>query len=450
MVSQIPSLLICVAAGVMITRVTDEHAASPKSLGDEITSQLTRSPRALYLAAGFLCGFALVPGFPWFVFLLLAAGLVMLGRRLSAKGAARSSDSSEAAPDALSGLQREGAKARRGVATAIQDKGGAFTAPLAVTLAVGLGRQFRADVLNEAFERERLLLQEQLGLPFPGIRLWTRLTHAELEYEVLLHDVPCGRGLLVADKLMVDGVTATTAACAAGGPAGGLATTSWAAPGSVTDARLLQHEEVVARHAVRALNEQAHQFLGIQEVQWVLERVGAEYPGLVAEMQKVVTLQRVAEVLRRLLEEQLPIRNMRTICESLIVWGPKEKDALMLTEYVRGDLGRFLSHRATQGTGALSAVLLEPAVEKLIRESIKPTPAGNYLALDPGHVGTISRRVRDLVGLEPRPGVAVITSMDIRRYVRRIVEADSRWLSVYSYQELGAQVRVEPLGRVAL
>jgi type III secretion protein V len=185
-------------------------------------------------------------------------------------------------------------------------------------------------------------------------------------------------------------------------------------------------------------------------VQWVLERVGADDPGLVAEMQKVVTVQRIAEVLRRLLEEQLPIRNMRAICESLINWGPKEKDALMLTEYVRGDLGRWLSHRATQGSGSLSAVLLEPAVEKMIRDAIKPTPAGNYLALAPDAVGAIARRVKELAGITPRAGIAVVTSMDIRRYVRRIVESESKWLAVYSYQELGAQVRVEPLGRVAL
>ena len=155
-------------------------------------------------------------------------------------------------------------------------------------------------------------------------------------------------------------------------------------------------------------------------------------------------------MLRRLLEEQLPIRNMRAICESLIVWGPKEKDPLMLTEYVRGDLGRYLSHRATQGTGALSAVLLEPAVEKMIRESIKPTPTGNYLALAPDHISTIARRVKELAGSEPREGIAVVTAMDIRRYVRRIVESELQWISVYSFQELGPQVRVEPVGRVSL
>jgi type III secretion protein V len=448
MVSQIPSLLICVSAGLMITRVADEDSPQ-RSLGDEITMQLTRNPRALFLSAAFLCGFALVPGFPWYVFLALAGGLVALGLQLSKRPVAPAHGESN---DPLKGLQREGAKMRKGDLSAIQEKPGAFTAPLAVTMTVPLGKRLRADTLNTAFEAERALLQEQLGLPFPGIRLWTRAAHADDEYEVILHDVPYGKGTLMPGRKMADGVPQEAlAGFSEAGAAGGDPASWWAEPGAtVSEGRLLDHEHVIARHAVRTLREQAHQFLGIQEVQWVLERVSADYPGLVAEMQKVVTLQRIAEVLRRLLEEQVPIRNMRAICESLVSWGPKEKDGLMLTEYVRADLGRFLSHRATDGTGVLSAVLLEPAVEKLVRESVKPTPSGNYLAMAPEYVAAISRQVRDLAGGRPRPAVAVVTPMDIRRYVRRIVESDNRWLCVYSFQELGAHVRVEPLGRVSL
>jgi type III secretion protein V len=122
----------------------------------------------------------------------------------------------------------------------------------------------------------------------------------------------------------------------------------------------------------------------------------------------------------------------------------------MLTEYVRGDLGRYLTHRATGGTGALAAVLLDPMVEKMIREAIKPTPAGNYLALPPDTMAAIANNIKDLAGDQPQPGLAVVTSMDIRRYVRRIVEVDMKWLSVYSFQELGPQVKLEPIGRVSL
>ncbi len=426
MVSQIPSLLICVAAGLVITRVADEDATK-RSLGEEMTAQLTRHPRALYLAAAFLCGFAAVPGFPSLVFLALAACLVALAEYLRRKG---QSDEEEADP--MRAFRREGARAQHGPAQAIEAHAAAFTAPLAVKLSPALAGRLRPEVLGAAFNRERTALQEVLGLPFPGIRLWRTDQLEGDEYEVLLHDVPYLRAT----------------SDASGAPDAADERMAGAAGRDGAEGVPSEEEERIARQAVRALREQAHQFLGIQEVHWVLERLGTEYPTLIAELQKVVTFQRVAEVLRRLLEEQVPIRNMRAICESLIVWGPREKDSIMLTEYVRGDLGRFLSHRATRGTGAVSAVLLEPGAEKLIRDSIKATPSGNYLALDPEHMSAICQRVKALVDARPFGEVAVVTSMDIRRYVRRIIESECKGLDVYSYQELGNQVRVSPLGRV--
>jgi type III secretion protein V len=444
MVSQVPALLICVSAGLMITRVADDHAPKPRSLGEEIGDQLARSPQALYLAAALLCGFALVPGFPWFVFLLMAGALAALGRRISTRGA-----TGQDADKPGMFLQREGAK---GDAPGIEAKPSAFASPLAVALSPGLARSLSLDALNLAFEVERLKLQQQLGLPFPGIRFWTQSSVPDDQYDVLLHDVPAGRGsLLPGHALVVDPCTQDQARCRSLTEPGSEAV-SWWIPAEARKemvSEVLAHEQVVARHAVRMLHEQAHQFLGIQEVQWVLERVAADYPGLVAEAQKVLPLQRIAEVLRRLLEESVPIRNMRSICESLVVWGPKEKDVLLLTEYVRGDLGRYLSHRAMGGGTSISAVLLDADVEKMIREAIKPTPAGNYLALAPEVMTAIAGSIGALAG-PPRPGLAVVTSMDIRRYVRRMIEPQFKWLSVYSFQELGPQVRLEPVGRVSL
>ncbi|MET0349097.1 MAG: FHIPEP family type III secretion protein, partial [Rhizobacter sp.] len=447
MVSQIPSLLICVAAGVIITRVADD-AKKPKALGAEIAGQMMSNPPALYLSAALLVGFAAVPGFPWYVFLTLAAILVVVGRKL--QGGKR------ADPDAspFKGLQREGAK---GEAGGIEEAPAAFSCPLAVTLSTSLAGTLDGAALGAAFEKERNSLQERLGLPFPGIRLWRQSVLPENGYEVLVHDVPASSGTLQPGAhLVVAPSPELIGRCEIAGPAGGESESFWigdaeAGPlAKAGEAGVLTHEQAIARHAVAVLHDQAHLFLGIQEVQWVLERVGVEYPGLVAEAQKVLPLQRISEVLRRLLEEQLPIRNMRAICESLIVWGPKEKDILMLTEYVRGDLGRYLTHRATGGTGALSAVLLDPMVEKMIREAIKPTPAGNYLALPPDTMAAIAGNIGRMVGSEPQPGLAVVTSMDIRRYVRRIVEPEMKWLAVYSFQELGPQVRMEPVGRVSL
>ena len=428
MVSQIPSLLISVAAGVLITRVNDEHAKRPKSLGDEISSQLSASPRALYTAAALLLGFAAVPGFPWLVFLVLSAGLAAGAFALSKKGSAAAGGIEH------KGLQREGGK---GDNRGIEEQAAAFSCPLAITLSKPLGKALRTDALNAAFERERVGLQDELGLPFPGIRLWTREALGEHDYQVLVHDVPTASGgvaqLMAASKAKPNETTKTAVA---------------QTPTHAEQA--LSPEEHIARHAVAVLRDNAHQFVGIQEVQWVMERVAKDYPGLVTEVQKVLPLQRISDVLKRLLEEHISIRNMRTIFESLIVWGPKEKDVVMLTEYVRSELGRYLTHRATGGAASLSVVLLDAQVEKLIRESIKPTPAGNFLALAPDHMSQIAQRIVDIAGEAPQACFAIVTPMDIRRYVRRIIEVRLKWLNVYSFQELNGQVTLEPVGRVTL
>jgi len=225
----------------------------------------------------------------------------------------------------------------------------------------------------------------------------------------------------------------------------------WLPPQAVppeSRAACLDLEQVVARQVFAVLRQNAHLFIGIQEVQWVLEKATEEYPGLVAEVQKILPLQRIAEVMRRLLEEQVPIRNLRSIFESMIVWGPKEKDVLLLTEYVRCDLGRYLAFDACAGRPFLSAILLDPAVEQSIRQCIKPTPAGNYLAMPPESAAAITDKVMAIAGDRSTPGVALVTSMDIRRYVRKMTEGRMEWLNVYSYQELGNLVELRPLGRV--
>jgi type III secretion protein V len=210
----------------------------------------------------------------------------------------------------------------------------------------------------------------------------------------------------------------------------------------------ISREALIAGHAVARLSADARLFVGLQETQWLLERAAIDYPGLVAEVQKALPAQRIAEVLRRMLEEHVPIRNMRAILESLVVWGPKEKDLLMVTEYVRGDLGRFIAHRATGGTGELPAIMLDPEVEQTIRQAIKPTPAGNFLALEPALIDTLHANLESICGPEPVAHMSIVAAMDIRRYTRRMIEQRFPWLHVYSFQELGSDVHLTPAGRL--
>ncbi len=450
MVSQIPSLFICVAAGVLITRVADEHQKKPRSLGQEIVAQMTANVRAMYLAAGLVVAFAAVPGFPAVQFLMLGAGLAAAGRYLSRQ---RRSGEAQSLSAPIAALQREGAK---GDAPSIMQEAPHFSRPLAVRMSPALAALLMPHQLDQAMERERVQLQSMLGVPFPGVCMWVDAALEALRFEVLINDVPVrhvelpGRLLLVPQGL---GSEAWATKAQAHGPVLEQAESRWMPAADIPEAergKCLDIEQVMARQVMLLLRRNAHQFMGVQEIQWIVDKATADYPGLVAEVQKILPVQRIAEVMRRLLEEQVPIRNVRSIFESLITWGPKEKDMLLLTEYVRGDLGRYLAFEAGAGKPYVSAILLDAAVEQAIRQCIKPTPTGNYLAMAPESAAAITEKVMQIAGAAPEAGVAVVTSMDIRRYVKKIIETRLESLRVYSYQELGHQVELRPLGRVVM
>lgn len=448
MVSQIPALFICMAAGIITTRVADEQKKTPTSLGQDMGDQLTRNPRAMYLAAGLTLGFAAVPGFPAVPFALLAALLAGGGHTL-AKRRATGGGSSLSKP--LPALLREGSK---GDAPSILHKPPEAAKPLSIRLSSELGALVHADRLNGALDKERQVLQAKLGLPFPGAAMWVTRDLQGLRYEVLINDVPAAEPVIPGRLLMLtDPASPLAAGAQRHGPALGSTESLWVPPEAVPELKregvCLDVEQVIAREVFSVLQRHAHLFMGVQEVQWVIERTTVDYPGLVAEVQKIMPLQRMAEVLRRLLEEQVPIRNIRSIFESLITWGPKEKDLLLLTEYVRSDLGRFLAYEASGGQRHLSAILLDPAIEQAIRGCIKPTPAGNYLAMSPEDARDLTGRIAKVAGEKNQAGVALVTSMDIRRYVKKMIEGRLEWLRVYSFQELGSQIELRPIGRVS-
>ncbi|MGU7816493.1 type III secretion system export apparatus subunit SctV [Burkholderia sp. AW49-1] len=443
MVSQIPSLLLSVAAGVMTTRVSDEREAKAVSLGSQIGRQLGGNARALTVSGAMILGFAAVPGFPSLMFICLAILLFLVSRHLAKRDGSAQSRIGDT-------TQRAGPSVE---IRAIMPRAPQFTCPAGVRVSGDLALRLSPDALSAAFDAQRAALEEELGLPFPGITLWISDALPASTCELMLFDVPHWKIELPPNKVMMAPRDSTDHDLAdaeirppihPGGP-----DTCWLPEARVpTGTTVWRGEHVLAHACAVLLRRHAALFVGIQETQRILEQAGAEYPGLVAEVHKGLPVQRIADVLRRLLEEQISIRNMRNILESLVVWGPREKDVLMLTEYVRGDLAHFLAHRATQGARHLSAVLLDPDLEQHIRHAIKQTPTGNFLALSPVEIHLLTDRIQSLAGEAADERVAVVTSMDIRRYVRRMIEERLNWLPVYSYQELNKHVELRSLGHV--
>ena len=200
------------------------------------------------------------------------------------------------------------------------------------------------------------------------------------------------------------------------------------------------------------MKKYAADFVGIQETRFLLGNMEGRFPDLVKEVQRIMPLQKITEILQRLVSEEVSIRNLRLVLEALIEWGQKEKDSVLLAEYVRTALRRYISYKDSSGQNILPAYLFAQSVEDSIRGAIRQTSAGSYLALDPAVsrklIETIKKTVGDIAAQAQRP--VLVTSMDIRRYVRKLIELDLYELPILSYQELTQEITIQPLGRIEL
>jgi type III secretion protein V len=191
-------------------------------------------------------------------------------------------------------------------------------------------------------------------------------------------------------------------------------------------------------------------FLGIQEVNQLLTRMAQQYPDLVKESLRILPLQRIADVLRRLIEEDIAVRNLRDILESLVEWGSREKDIVMLAEYVRHGLKRYLTDKYAGPTRTMRALLLHPEVEEHFRRALQASSLGTILALDPETAQRFVQSLRTTIAEAASPRLVLLTAMDIRRYVRKLIEVEFSLLPVVAYGELESDVRVEPVGNIFL
>ncbi len=389
LVSQIPAILISTAAGLVVTRVASEDPDS--SLGADIGAQIFGQPKAIAVAAVFLIGLSLVPGLPTVPFLAIG---VLAG--VLARGLYRAKR-----PSAVAGAT-EGDRERQKREAPM---------PVVVPVEVSVADDLVEDeALDAALARVRAELFAELGVPIAPIRMTVRGTGlAAGRYIIRLQEVPMGEGSTSGD-------------------------------GSA---------DASAAHVGAVLRRHAHEMPGIDEVQSLLDALERAYPTVVrSAVPKPVGLQLLTDVLRRLVEEGVSIRNLREILQTLVVVAPGERDPVMLTEHVRAGLRRQLTYRHTRGAASLGAYVLTPEIESAVRESIQRTATGNYLAIDPEISKDIVAAVKR--GVSGTTSPVLVTQADVRRYVRRLLELDLPDLAVLSFQELSPEVTVQPVARIGV
>jgi type III secretion protein V len=463
MVSQVPALLIAITAGIIVTRVSSEESAD---LGSDIGAQVVAQPKAMLIGGVLLVLFGLIPGFPMVTFFTLAA-VVTAGGYFIGLRQRNAQTSNQDLPTVLA--QGAGAPAARSKPKAGGKPRGklgekeefAMTVPLLIDVDAALQAELEAIALNDELVRVRRALYLDLGVPFPGIHLRFNEGVGAGEYLIQLQEVPVARGLLRPGYLLVQENASQLELLGIpyeeGAPLLPGLPILWVAKEHqerIEKMRLaaLTPDQVVTWHLSHVLREYAEDFIGIQETRYLLEQMEGSYGELVKEAQRIIPLQRMTEILQRLVGEDISIRNMRAILEAMVEWGQKEKDVVQLTEYIRSSLKRYICYKYANGNNILPAYLLDQQVEEQIRGGVRQTSAGSYLALDPTITQSFLEQVRHTVGdltqMQNKP--VLIVSMDIRRYVRKLIEGDYHALPVLSYQELTQQINIQPLGRVGL
>lgn len=398
LVAQIPALLSALAAGLLVTRATDEE--NDANLGQAIHRQLTANPRVL-LFVGAICFLAaLVPGFPVLVFLLLGFGALISGATLHPR--LRPHVLRYAGP-----MRKAIARGREAPAPATLTAEPAAPKPVVPLLLQLSGPQppaAEAQAMSDALAAMLERLQYRSGVPLPRLAIHFLAPDERAAWRLLAYELPVAHG-----------------------------------ERGDTEALVAAIEAVIRRHLPR--------FLGVQEAVTLLNRVGEDYPEVVKEAVRAVPAARIAEVLRRLAEEEVPLRNMRDVLEALTEAATQERETPRIADMTRISLKRYLLDQAAPD-GVVRALVVTPELEKMILNATRMVDGVERLAIQPevarSLVETIASTARD-TGAN-----ALVTSFEVRRAIRKLIEPDLFDLPVLAFNELSPTSALDVVGQLDL
>ncbi|MDA8160010.1 MAG: flagellar biosynthesis protein FlhA [Desulfobacteraceae bacterium] len=446
LVSQIPSLIISTAAGIIVSR-----AASDMSMGAELARQFGMQPQALGAAAGIIGLFGLVPGLPHAPFLLLsilmgAVSYLTFQHKAQATAQAAKEEKKAAAPpagapetvDALLSLDTLQLEVGYGLIPLVDE---AQKGDLLERIR-GIRRQFALD----------------LGLVVPSLHVRDNLQLKPDEYLLLLKGVELARGEVMmgyllamnsgAAKREIEGLPTRE-------PAFGLPAL-WINEAKKDEAQLAGYtvvdpSTVIATHLTEVLRTHADELLGRQDTQKLLDNLAKTYPKVVEELvPTALPLGSLQKVLQNLLRERVSIRDLLTICETLADYAPLTKDTSILTEYVRQKLARAIVASLTDEEGRLSVLTLSQQVEDFIRESIQKSDQGVYLNLEPNLAQRVIEAAQALAEKVTGEGYQpiILCTPIVRRHLRHLLERFLPQAIVLSNNELPHQIQIRALGTV--
>lgn len=446
LVTQIPALIISTAAGIIVTRT-----GSDDDMGTEVVTQLFLNPRAMYIGGGVIAFLGMVPGLPGVPFFTLAGGFAAVGwvverfQKEEAFEAKRKSDEQAAKPE------------KEKVETLL---------PLdLVELEVGYGliniveSQQSGDLLERIVSiRKQFALD--MGIIVPSIHIRDNLQLEPGEYRVLIKGNRVGGGTLRPDYLMAmdpGNTTARVDGIPTREPAFGL-DALWIGKSSREEAELAGYTvvdlpTVMATHLTEIVRTHAHELLGRQEVAGLVENLKKSYPKVVEDLiPDPLSIGVVVKVLQNLLREQVSIRDLLTIFETLADEAGRTKDADLLTESVRKAMARGISARYKDDRSKINVMNLDSRLEELVSNSLLQTDQGVQLVMDPRAASDMIEGIASTI--ERHPEIAgqpiLLVSPTTRRHISKLTNRFIPQLVVLSHNEISTDVNIRSVATVEI
>jgi flagellar biosynthesis protein FlhA len=448
LVSQIPAFLISTATGLLVTR-----SSSGQSLGTDAVKQFTQQSRIFWIAAVFLAALGIVPGFPWY-FLFPLAGLVsFLAYSLSRKEAVEAGKKEAAHAAGVGAAKSEASKGPETVAP---------LDPLSLELGYGLIPLVDKEQGAELLERVTRIRREtalDLGLVVPRIRIIDNMRLEPSEYSLKIKGMEVGRGTIRMGCYMAinpGGEREEITGEKTKDPAFGLPAL-WITEDSRDKAEragytVVDSPSIIATHLTEVIKKHAMEILGRQEVHGLLETIKTDYPTLIEEVNKLFGVGEIQKVLQGLLQEQVSIRNLVVILETLGDFGGVTKDPAFLIEKVRQALGRQICLQYADEEKVLHVLTVDPALEQQIIESRHDQVTGPVAALEPDlarqWINAVSNAFRQVQNSGYYP--LILSSEAARPLIKNSTLRDLPDLVVLSVPEIAPGIRVESVGDIRI
>ncbi|MFH1155834.1 MAG: flagellar biosynthesis protein FlhA [Pseudomonadota bacterium] len=449
LVSQIPALLISTAAGLLVSR-----AGSGDRMGREFVNHLLSSPTPVYIGAVIVFVLGLVPGLPAFPFMSLA--LILGGGCWFFLREGRPGEEAEE----IAVSETEAAK----------EPGGPEAVDHLLTLdtielEVGYGLIPLVDKQQDGMLLGRIRairrqFASDMGIIIPPIHIRDNLKLNPAQYRVMIKGVEvAGAELMVNHLLAMDpgGVAQEIEGIPTTEPAFNLAAL-WIPASREDEAKfagytVVDNSTVIATHITEVIRNHAHELLGRQEVQYLLDNLAKTSPKAVEELvPNLMNVGMVQKVLQNLLREKISIRDLLSIVETLADFAPKGKDPDLLTEYVRQKIAKgMLAPYLSEGR-SLKVITLDRGLEEMLTKSVKHTDQGAYLAVEPGVVEQIVKaagvEVEKLMAMDAQP--VIMCSPVLRRHFKKLIEHALPTVFVVSHAEILDDISLQAGGKVKI